>query len=87
MHLFFDVDTFKGTQQKSKQALFVPKIVLYPPGMISLVKYGLSGVLHTRVAEPEVFAWSWSRIPINTRSRIFLSDSGCPVGSFSTSHF
>ena len=34
----------------------------------------------TRVAEPEVFEWSRSRILNNTgcQSRIFLSDSGCP---------
>jgi len=36
--------------------------------------------VETRVAESEVFGWS--RIPDNTgsRSRIFLSDSGCPIG-------
>jgi len=36
--------------------------------------------------ESEVFGWS--RIPNNTRSRsrIFLSDFGCPLGSFFTSH-
>jgi len=42
----------------------------------------------TRVAEsePEVFGWSW--IPNNTGSpsQIFLSDSGCPFGSFFKSH-
>jgi len=34
--------------------------------------------------ESEVFGWS--RIPTNTgsRSRIFLSDYGCPIGSFFT---
>ena len=41
-------------------------------------------------SEPEVFRWNRSRIPNNTgsRSRIFLSDSdsGCPIGSFFTSH-
>jgi len=38
--------------------------------------------------EPEVFGWSRSRIPNNTgsRSRIFLSESGCSIGSFFTSH-
>jgi len=39
-----------------------------------------------RVAESDVFGWSW--IPNNTRSRsrIFLSNSDCgyPVGSFFT---
>jgi len=47
--------------------------------------------LNTRVAELEseslVFGWSWIRIPNNTgsQSQIFLSDSGCPIGSFFTS--
>ena len=40
--------------------------------------------------ESEVFRWSTSRtwIPnnIGSRSRIFLSDSGCPIGSFFSSH-
>jgi len=44
----------------------------------------------TKVAESEVFGWSWSRIPNNTGSwnQIFLSDpdSGCPLGSFFASH-
>jgi len=48
--------------------------------------------LLTKVAESEsqVFVWSRSRIPNNTRcqSRIFLSDpdSGNPIGSFCTSY-
>jgi len=42
----------------------------------------LKGEGLTRVAESEVFGWS--RIINNTgrRSRIFLSDSVCPLGSF-----
>jgi len=46
---------------------------------------GLQPGLRSR-KESEVFGWS--RIPDNTgsRSRIFLSDSGCPIGSFFTSH-
>ena len=40
--------------------------------------------------ESDVFGWSRSRIPNNTgsRSRICLSDSnsGCPIGSYFTSH-
>jgi len=48
--------------------------------------------METRVAgsasEPEVFGWSRNRMPNNTgsRSRIFLSDSGCPIGSFFLYH-
>jgi len=30
-------------------------------------------------AELEVFGWSQSRIPNNTGSQIFLSDSGSPI--------
>jgi len=39
-----------------------------------------SFALHISVAESEVFVCS--RIPDNTRSLNFLSDSGCPIGSF-----
>jgi len=46
-------------------------------------------IVTSRVAELEFFGLSRSRIPNNTvsRSQIFLSDSGCPIGSFFTSHF
>jgi len=44
--------------------------------------------VEVRVPESEVFGWSRSRIPDNTgsRSRIFLSDFECPIGSFFKSH-
>ena len=45
----------------------------------------ITAFVETRVAESEVFGWS--RISDNTGSRILLSDSGCPIGSFFTSHF
>ena len=48
----------------------------------------LWNVVIARVAESdwesEVLMWNWSRIPKNTRSRIF--DSGSPIESFFTSH-
>ena len=46
--------------------------------------YFLAGLRSRK--ESEVFGWS--RIPNNngSRSRIFLSDSGSPIGSFFTSH-
>jgi len=49
---------------------------------ISLSKPGLRSR-----EESKVFGWSRSRIPNNTKSqsRIFLSDSRCPIGSFFTS--
>jgi len=52
----------------------------------SIVKY--AGLRSRSRKESEVFGWGW--IPNNTgsrsRSRIFLSDSGCPIGSFLTSN-
>ena len=42
--------------------------------------------LLSRVAESEVFGWSRSPKNTGNRSRIFLSESGCPIASFFTSH-
>jgi len=47
-----------------------------------------SSIQWTRVAESVSSCFGWSRIPNNTGSQswIFLSNSGCPNGSFFTSH-
>jgi len=60
---------------------------VYDPRAPNHCRAGLQNRSRSRKGS-EVSGWSRSRIPSDTgsRSRIFLSDSGCPTRSFFTSH-
>ena len=80
--------TIIHTKSGATMAWGLPPYVAYPGAAWGLLRRQFpwcEAALRSRSRkESEVFGWIRSRIPNNTgsQSRIFLSDSGCPIGSF-----